>query len=70
MAKQEKVITANRKAYHDYSILDTVEAGMVLKGTEIKSLRDSKVNIRDSYIRPENGEVWLIGAHIAPYASR
>jgi len=62
-----KTITVNRKAYHDYHIDDVVEGGLVLTGTEIKSIRGGKVNLRDSYARLENGEMWLIGAHIAPY---
>lgn len=62
-----KTISVNRKAYHDYSVLETIEAGMVLTGTEIKSVRDGRVNVREAYVRPENGELWLIGAHIALY---
>lgn len=63
----EKTITVNRKAYHDYDILHTFEAGLALTGTEIKSIRDGRVNIRDAYARVEDGELWLIGSHIAPY---
>ena len=62
-----KTIAVNRKAYHDYHIEDTYEAGLVLTGTEIKSIRAGRVNLRDAYARPENGELWLIGAHIAPF---
>ena len=62
-----KTITVNRKAYHDYHILESLEAGIVLKGTEIKSIREGKVNIRDAYARPEGGELWLYNAHIAAY---
>ena len=62
-----KTITVNRKAYHDYTILETVEAGLVLTGTEIKSIRDGRVNIRDSFARAEDGEMWLFNAHIAQY---
>jgi SsrA-binding protein len=62
-----KTITLNRKAYHDYHILDTLEAGIVLKGTEIKSIRDARVNIRDAYARVEGGELWLYNAHISKY---
>lgn len=62
-----KVIAVNRKAYHDYTILETVEAGLVLTGTEIKSIRDGRVNIRESYVRPEGGELWLTNSHIASY---
>ncbi len=63
----EHTITVNRKARHEYSIEETVEAGIVLTGTEIKSVRAGKVNLRDAYARVERGEAWLIGAHIAPY---
>ena len=62
-----KTITVNRKAYHDYHILEDMEAGIALKGTEIKSIREGRVNIRDAYARPERGELWLINAHIAGY---
>ena len=62
-----KTITVNRKAYHDYNILESLEAGIVLSGSEIKSIRAGRVNIRDAYARPENGELWLVNAHIASY---
>lgn len=62
-------IAVNRKALHDYEILDKVEAGLVLTGTEIKSLRAGKVDLRDAYARVQDGELWLHGAHIAPYDS-
>jgi len=62
-----KTITVNRKAYHDYHIEDSFEAGLVLTGTEIKSIRAGRVNLRDAYARAENGELWLLGAHIAQY---
>jgi len=62
-----KTVTFNRKAYHDYHILDTVEAGIVLKGTEIKSIREAKVNIRDAYAKVEGDEMWLYNAHISKY---
>ncbi|HFB68538.1 MAG TPA: SsrA-binding protein SmpB [Calditrichae bacterium] len=62
-----KVVTKNRKAFHDYNILETIEAGMVLTGTEVKSLRAGRCNLKDSYARIKNGEVWLIGMHISPY---
>ena len=64
-----KTITVNKKAYHDYHILETMEAGMVLTGTEIKSIRDARVNIRDAYAKPENGELWLFNSHIAAYSA-
>src|SRR4051794_35365210 len=60
-------VTVNRKAFHDYEILDRFEAGIVLTGTEIKSIREGRVNIREAFAREENGEVWLLGAHISPY---
>lgn len=66
-AGDEKVITVNRKAYHDYHIEEELEAGIQLTGSEIKSIRAGRVNLRDAYARIENGELWLIGAHISPY---
>lgn len=63
----EKNVAVNRKARHDYHIEETYEAGIVLTGTEIKSIRAGRVNIRDSYARVENGEVFLLNAHISPY---
>jgi SsrA-binding protein len=65
--KGDGTITTNKKAFHDYSIENRIEAGLVLTGTEIKSVRKSMVNIRDSYARPQNSELWLLNAHIAPY---
>jgi SsrA-binding protein len=62
-----KIITVNRKARFDFEILDTIEAGIALTGTEIKSIRDGKVSLREAFARPEKGEVWLLGAHIAQY---
>ncbi len=62
-------MAVNRKARHEYSIEDTFEAGIVLTGTEIKSIRAGKVNLQDAYARVERGEAWLIGANIAPYAT-
>lgn len=64
----EKVVATNRKARHDYEIIDTLEAGIVLTGTEVKSLRDGKVNLKDSYALIEKGEIFLIGVHISPYS--
>jgi SsrA-binding protein len=60
-------LAVNRKAFHDYSIEETLEAGLVLVGSEIKSLRDGKANLRESYVRVEGGEAWLINAHIGAY---
>ncbi|MFC1998743.1 SsrA-binding protein SmpB [Chloroflexota bacterium] len=62
-----KVISHNRKAFHDYLISDTIEAGIVLTGTEIKSIRAGKVNIRDAYARPDDKEMWLLNSHISHY---
>ncbi|MFC1861808.1 SsrA-binding protein SmpB [Chloroflexota bacterium] len=62
-----KTVTTNRKAYHNYHIQDSVEAGIVLTGTEIKSIRAGRVNLGDAYVRPEDGELWLLNAHIARY---
>jgi SsrA-binding protein len=62
-----KVITVNRKAYHDYTVERTVEAGISLVGTEIKSIREGKVNLRSSYALLRQGEIWLENAHIAVY---
>ena len=66
---QNRTIASNRKARFDYEIFDTVEAGLVLFGTEIKSIRAGQVSLSDAYARPENGELWLENAHIATYAS-
>jgi SsrA-binding protein len=67
MAVGEKTVASNRKAGFDYHILRTVEAGLSLSGTEIKSIRDGHVSIREAYVRPVDGEMWLVGAHIAAY---
>jgi SsrA-binding protein len=63
----KKVVASNRKARHDYEILDTFEAGIVLQGSEVKALRDAKVQLKDAYARVENGEMLLLGVHISPY---
>jgi SsrA-binding protein len=62
-----KTIATNRKAYHNYHISDPIEAGIALKGSEIKSIRDGRVSLGDAYVRPEKGELWLYNAHIARY---
>ena len=62
-----KVIATNRQARRDYDLGDSVEAGIVLNGSEVKSLRESKVTIADSYARIDDGEAWLVGLHIAPW---
>jgi SsrA-binding protein len=64
---EEKNVVTNRKALHDYFVEETYEAGVALTGTEIKSVRRGKVQLRDSYARVERGEVWLHNAHISPY---
>tara|TARA_Y100000741_G_C18230361_1_gene549539 strand:- start:141 stop:623 length:483 start_codon:yes stop_codon:yes gene_type:complete len=64
----DKTVATNRKARHEYDILDTWEAGLVLQGSEVKSLRESKVQIAESYVRSEGPELWLIGLHINPYS--
>ncbi len=64
----DKVVVTNRKAYHDYFIEEKFEAGIVLQGTEVKSLRDGRVNLRDSYASVRNGEVFLHHCHISPYS--
>ena len=65
--QKDKTIAVNRKARHDYFIADTWECGLVLTGTEIKSVRAGKVNLTDSYAKFENGELWMMNAHISPY---
>jgi SsrA-binding protein len=64
----DRLITSNRRAFHEYSILETIEAGIVLTGTEIKSIRAGKANIAEAYARFDNGELWLIGSNVAPYS--
>jgi len=63
-----KIVAQNRKAFHDYSIEETTEAGMVLTGTEVKSLRDGKANLKDSYVIIKDSEVYLLNCHISPYS--
>jgi SsrA-binding protein len=62
-----KLIAENRKAHHDYYIEDRYECGIVLSGTEVKSIRNGKINLRDSYCTVKEGEMWLIGVNISPY---
>jgi SsrA-binding protein len=62
-----RTLVTNRQASHEYHILETVEAGLALQGTEVKSIRAGNVNLRDAYARAENGEIWLWNAHIAPF---
>ena len=65
--EQSSSLVRNRKARFNYHIMDTWEAGIVLVGTEVKSIRDRKVNFTDAYARVDNGELWLIGMHVSPY---
>ena len=62
-----KTVATNRKAYHNYHLEDSVEAGIALSGSEIKSIRAGRVSLSDAYVRPERGELWLVNAHIARY---
>ncbi len=64
----QRVIADNRKALHDYHVLDSWEAGVVLLGTEVKAIREGRVNLRDSFARVEKGEVWLLNVHVSPYS--
>lgn len=65
---KERVAISNRRARHEYHILDTWECGIVLQGSEVKSIRDGRANLSDAYARIERGEVWLYGMHVSPYA--
>ena len=64
----DQLVITNRKARRDYYVLDSWEAGIALLGTEVKAIREGSVNLRDSYARLENGEVWLMNVHISPYS--
>jgi SsrA-binding protein len=66
--RADRVVTTNRRALHDYFIVDSVETGIVLSGTEIKSIRAGKISITEAYARIDDGELWLVGSHISPYA--
>ena len=68
--ESSRLIADNRKAYHDYHILETFECGIALLGTEVKGIREGQANLRDSYARVEKGEVWLYNVHINPYSHR
>ncbi len=65
--KGPRPVASNRRARHDYEILDVVEAGIALVGTEVKSLREGKIQLKDSYAKLESGELWLVGVHVSPY---
>ena len=66
--KGTRPVAQNRKARHDFEVLETFECGIVLQGSEVKSIRDGKVQLRDAYARVDGGEVWMMGVHVAPYA--
>src|SRR5690606_4657255 len=66
-APASRLIVSNRKARHEYEVLDTWEAGIVLQGTEVKSLRNGKANLQDAFARFDGGELWLYNLHISPY---
>jgi SsrA-binding protein len=68
--KAERIIAENRKASHDYEFLEMFEAGVALVGTEVKAIREGSVNLRDSFARIDNGEIWAQGVHIGSYSSR
>ncbi len=69
-APAQRLLADNRKALHDYEILESFEAGVVLLGTEVKSIREGRVNLRDSYARLDRGEVWALNVHVSPYSHR
>ena len=64
----DKTVITNRRARHDYTLHDAFECGIMLEGAEVKSIRDGRANLQDSYARVEGGEVWLYGMHVSPYA--
>lgn len=66
---RERVYASNRRALHEYHILESLEVGIALTGTEIKSIREGRVNLREAYAKVERGELWLYNAHISPYAA-
>jgi SsrA-binding protein len=65
--RADRNVVRNRRAFHDYFVLESMEVGLVLSGTEIKSVREGKVQMAEAYCRVENGELWIIGMHISPY---
>ena len=67
MPRYKKVLSENRKAFFDYSIMETFQAGIALKGTEVKSIRLGRVNLKDSFARVDKGEIWLYNMHVSPY---
>jgi SsrA-binding protein len=65
--RADRVVTTNRRAFHEYFIVETIETGIVLSGTEIKSIRQGKISITEAYARIDDGELWLVGSRISPY---
>jgi SsrA-binding protein len=65
---EPRPLASNRRARHDYEVLETVEAGIQLSGTEVKSVRSGRVQLKDSYVEIKDGQAWLVGAHISPYS--
>ncbi|TDB38819.1 MAG: SsrA-binding protein SmpB [Actinobacteria bacterium] len=68
MPKEERLIANNKKAFHDYTVVETFEVGIALTGTEVKSLRENKASLRDAFASVKRGEVWLHNVHISPYS--
>ena len=68
--KAQRVIADNRKAFHDYHVIESWEAGVALLGTEVKAIREGRINLRDSFARIDKGEAWLMNVHISPYSHR
>src|SRR5829696_2776918 len=68
VASEEKILVTNRSAFHEYHISDKYEAGVALTGTEVKSVLDGRVQLKDSYVAVRDGEAWLFNAHISPYS--
>jgi len=68
--KARRLIAENRKARHDFHIIETWEAGVALLGTEVKAIREGRINLRDSYARADNGEIWMMNVHISSYSHR
>ncbi|HOB51963.1 MAG TPA: SsrA-binding protein SmpB [Acidobacteriota bacterium] len=62
-----KLIARNKKAFHDYEVVEKIEAGLALQGTEVKALREGRINLKDSHAKIRNGEMWLVECHISPY---
>ena len=67
MTESIKLVTKNKKAFHDFQIIEKIESGIVLKGSEVKALREGRCNLKDSYARIINNEIWLLGVHVSSY---